>query len=516
MPNSAIRSVHGGFASVGALLLIGVVISGTAYALRYLHQGQTLGLAAGTALFFAVVTPATIIAIRHQVRRERVKQIELFAESFDFGTSDTKAASSNTGSIPNASFEFVRAKYFADLDTRESYGRRSVDDIPRFPMMLQADWMLLLCAVPYMILVGFGLFLLFVPVSAFAPADGALSDVYLPSLMAVGGIELLSVEDVHALHINVLTVTAFAFGGAYLFTLRLFLRAVTVFDLSAVTFLRAFVHILINVATVVVLYRFIPSSADIAAAIPGLTLPAAASTSSKALETVWLILAFAMGFIPDSALSQVLRKARLTHKSRYTAVEPHAPVVPLTIIDGIDLYTAFRLEESNIHDVQNLSAYNPIMLHIEGPFGFYQTTDWVAQAQLCTIVGPERFLLLRSFNIRTVFDLKVAVLHLQAPPDIVARIGQIIVKDTRRDSLMRLAMFGAPSGTAEDPSADAGLSADAIRHMVTVMIDDLHVHRLGQIWARVKSRLNGIEVGETTPDLTPATTNPPGLAVAAE
>lgn len=514
MPTAARSSRRAGLASAGALLLLAAVAGAGILALRRVNGGQTLAPAAGIALFLAVLTPVTIIAIRHQVRRERVKQIELFAESFDFDTPDTGPAARKTGGVPNASFEFVRAKYFADLDTRESYGKRSVEDIPRYPMMLQADWMLLLCAVPYMILAAFGLFLLFAPGAAFDTGGGALSGLFLPSMFATGGTLGLPDPDVQALHHNVLTVAAFSFGGAYLFTLRLFLRSVTVFDLSAVTFLRAFTHIVLCVAAAVVLYRFLPSWAGISAAIPDLSAPQGAPSRPASLDAIWPILAFAMGFIPDSALSQVLRQVRLTHKTRYTAVEPHAPVVPLTIIDGIDLYTAFRLEESNIHDVQNLSAYNPIMLHIEGPFGFYQTTDWVAQAQLCTIVGPERFLLLRSVNIRTVFDLRDAVLRPRAAPDIVARIGRVILHDSQRDRSMRLAMFGADTGSDVSP-ADPPLSAEGVRHLVTVMLDDLHVHRLGQIWARVRSRLDGMEDGAAPlPRRGPA--DAPDLSVAAE
>ena len=180
--------------------------------------------------------------------------------------------------------------------------------------------------------------------------------------------------------------------------------------------------------------------------------------------------------MPDSALEFVLLLSRLTNKKRYWVVGQHAPVVPLTIIDGIDFYVAFRPEESNIQDVQNLATCNPIMLHIESPFEIYQTIDWVAQAQLCTIVGPDRFLLLKQKNICAVFDLRQAVIRKKSNPEIVAMLGAIILCDTVRDRTMRKGLIDGKV-TDAGPTDPTALPQDAIRRLTEVMLDDLHVHR---------------------------------------
>jgi hypothetical protein len=84
-------------------------------------------------------------------------------------------------------------------------------------------------------------------------------------------------------------------------------------------------------------------------------------------------------------------------------------ITPLDALDGIDYATRFRLQECGIYDVQGLATYNPIMLHIESPYGIYQAVDWIAQAQLCHLVGIEKFLVLREMQIRTIFDLERAI-----------------------------------------------------------------------------------------------------------
>jgi hypothetical protein len=505
---------------------------------RLVGAKSNLMFALIAALFLSVVTPITIIAIRHQVRLTRIKLIDLFAKSFKLN------ATGNDGN-QNISFEFVKGKYYSDLDIDEDKSP-SLADVPRFPMMLHADWMILICAVPYMLFAGFGIFILFAPYVELIPNHGELilhkvtpnwcalniaefactgratySDsspgIYnwlFPSILAIGGLpanQVLGENNFGFIyhHVNFLTIAALAFAGGYFYTLRLLLRAVTSFDLSPITFLRAFAHLVLSVLLAVVIFRVFPTVAgffgglrdiavtayDSVGGVSGTPItPATASTAAlnnpkDGVSSAWLVIAFALGFIPDAAIQYILKTSRIVFKETYTQLEKHAKQIPITILDGVDSMIAFRLEESNIYDVQNLSTFNPIMLHIETPYGIYETIDWVAQAQLCTIVGPERFLLFKSYNIRTIFDLQKAADAMSADDNVVQLVGSILMIDCKRNTAMRNE-FIPDSAFFQIPKDGQGLfKKDSVVAMVNFIIDDLHVHRLRQIWNHIYLQL---------------------------
>jgi hypothetical protein len=262
----------------------------------------------------------------------------------------------------------------------------------------------------------------------------------------------------------------------------LFRRAVATFDLSALTFLAAFARLVVAVVLVLALWRA-------AGSVP-------AVETAQAGPELWPLIALSIGLFPDNWLTLAMDRLRLPLKRRYVEVEAHSPVVAPTIIDGIDYAVALRLEEANIHDVQNLATYNPIMLSIESPYGIYACFDWIAQAQLCCLVGPERFLLLRSVNVRTVLDLQRALLGGPSPeggagaaPAAEVRNGVIAVlqRDTTRDARMRDGLgLGPAARLSEEALQDA-----AVQHYAALLLDDLHAHRLRELWRLIYRRLQG-------------------------
>lgn len=446
---------------------------------------------AGT--FLAVMVPVAIIVIRAQVRYNRIELIDLFARTFDL-----PPHSKFGGNL--ISFEFVRGKYYGDLPDAARNG--DLTKVPRFPFQVLSDWMLLFCGIPFIVFSGFGMFIIFGHPSLFS-TGGTVEAWLKPSLLAVGGLpsNLLSVPAmIDAYHTNVLTLAAVAFAGSYFFSIRLFLRAVVAFDLSPVTFLRAFLHMVLSVVLVVVAYRVVPSTEQMAA-LGQSALAVLQGTDSKPWPDYdpttgvgygWMLLALAFGFVPESALTYVLQKAGFSFKDRLSQLEKHSKVVPVTLLDGIDQLTAFRLEEAYIFDVQNLAAFNPIMLHIESPFGIYTTIDWVAQAQLCLEFGPERFLALRTLNIRTIFDLQEVVLRGSA--EITDAVADILFQTDNRDGDLRkdLGLKTLPKlhlQAGEPGALITDAKRAALQTLVAAITGDLHVKRLRQLWNRISRSL---------------------------
>ena len=249
----------------------------------------------------------------------------------------------------------------------------------------------------------------------------------------------------------------------------------------------------------------------------------------KDLPPGWMLLALAFGLLPGSVLQFVLVKIgsqiNWIKQSDNRFIE-WTRVVPLDAIDGIYFFTRFRLEECGISDVQSLATYNPIMLHIETPFGIYQTVDWIAQAQLCCVVGLDRFLLLRQFNVRTIFDLERALKQnrnddteddtkaIDAFDRIYAAVLLAPTGPMKNVQEASTAMFLIPGPDGQIKEVNARefsmwalttisetkeMSSRAIEHLMDWIGDDLHVRRLRRLWNEISSRLGQLSL-ELTPD----------------
>lgn len=275
-----------------------------------------------------------------------------------------------------------------------------------------------------------------------------------------------------------ITVAGVAFLGGYIFQVRYLVRTTLNQELSALAFVRASVRILQGVIIAVVAFRVLGASlgvdcygengcAGLSVSQPGSTpLPDNSTRFALALGV-----AFVIGYWPDLGLMRLAKALRIRIKYIDDKALADARVVPLEVIDGIDAETAFRLEESNLHDVQNLATANPIQLYVETPFGLLQIFDWVLQAQLCENAGPRTFGELKRVGIRTIFDLERAALACNAPPDYVAALGVILFRNADEGFRLR---FGLPESST--------LTADHIRHSVAIILDDLHVHQLRALW----------------------------------
>lgn len=403
------------------------------------------------AFILALAIPVILIVIRNNVRQQRGSVVAEFEKVFDMAN------------VHNASFEFVKNKYQGP----DSFSWRK----------------LYLAAVPFMMVSFCGISLAFIPLKETELKKGlTVHHLVAPNLLTNGGL----LEENAQYFENFLTVAIVAFIASFLFALRYLVRSIANFDLAPLTFFRVTLHMLLAIATAGVLWRTFPNlSATISGSDP--------ATTAATASLLWMGTAFVIGFFPDLGLNYLIQRIPFPLKRNRDDLLGQCAVTSIEVVDGIDIWKRFRLEEIEIVDVQNLATTNPILLHVETPYGFYECFDWVAQAQLCTIVGADQFLELRRRHIRTVFDLERAVLGPQATEQarrIVADILFATGPDTGKffDKWRRGTDPGQPAGAAQ-PLAHEHYDDATCRHLVRAMLDDLHVHRLRQTWIHTARKL---------------------------
>jgi hypothetical protein len=376
---------------------------------------------------------------------------------------------------------------------------------------------------------------------------------------------------------HAITVIAYAFMGSFTFCLAYLLRAVANFELGPLSFLRATTQIVLAVLSALVLWRTWQTLPELAASWGGVgaavgavgggvlgarmnkgdapvadvsTTAGASATGAGAagggvlggaagaaagtvagtvghglgmtagpenFSATWIAISFLIGFFPDLGLRYLSSRFPLFMKRQRDDLLKASGGISTEIIEGIDFSKRIRLEENNINDVQNLATANPIMLYVETPFTFMECFDWIAQAQLCALVGGDRFIELRRRNIRTVFDLRNAVLDNPPPQllDVIAGVLFARVKDdhdlvaplpnhqnttpeaaqnttagaaTQPDTARPSTAQNITTGTALNP-----LDHNSLVHLVRVITDNPHFRRLNQIRYEIVKDLPGTE-----------------------
>lgn len=415
------------------------------------------GLFGGNAVIFlgtlvlAVLLPVAVLVSRNHVRLQRAEIIR-HLESF-FRAEETRTGKWQI--LP--SFEFVKTKYHVAGEGGSDKELALRWYLPAAALLVAMTWM------------GAWLALLASDGSCFSGRE-TLSGWTCGGVEAAQPLLLLGAEQLEgaerAAHMRLgLTVMVFAFLGAYLCVARSLVRSVANFDLSPLSFFRGALTILLAVLIAVALWR---GGAG-----------AVALLSGESATGAWIVIAFFIGFfpgLPERFMRSVWRRG-LLKKVDTAAVEASA-VVPLDLLDGIDADARDRLEEFNLDDVQNLATANPIMLFVETPFGIYQSIDWVAQAQLASAVGTTRFIALRRFGIRTIFDLDAAMNPLTpgAAPGLEARVADLLL----------------PPAAEEGEAARRARVADA-QALAFIMVDNLATLRLRQIWTVIADRVSTVE-----------------------
>lgn len=187
--------------------------------------------------------------------------------------------------------------------------------------------------------------------------------------------------------------TAFVFGflGAYFFSLRLIAIRYARGDLKP----KAYSHIMTRVLIVAILSWVL-------------------DVIFGGESVVMLVLAFLFGITPDEFftwLKEMIRTKTLPvlKESLPESIVPTPTTLPLTDIEGIDLYDRGRLESEGIVNIEGLAHHELIDLIIETRIPVPRLIDWIDQAVLYLHLtgGSERGGLakLRNYGIRTASDL---------------------------------------------------------------------------------------------------------------
>ena len=183
-----------------------------------------------------------------------------------------------------------------------------------------------------------------------------------------------------------------------------------------------------------------------------------------------MVTAFVGAYMPDDILRYFLSLSSIRQlKQERSDFGREIESIPIEVLDGIDSKVRYRLSDFHIESVQNLASANPLMLFVETPYGFYETLDWVSQAQLCASVGPDAIFKLWKLGIRTIFDLERAALSPGfVNDDLLHAIERIILPD-----------LASPT-----PWNSAAIVAS-----VRIRLDGSDTRRLRQIVDRVNERL---------------------------
>ncbi len=387
-------------------------------------------------LVLALGLPIGILMARDNVKTRRQGIIK------DLGTFFTKDPSQRFSIIP--SFEFVKSKYY--VNDNDEFAQSKEIPIKWYSLSVLA-----------FISISFSCFFLLFCTRYEDITKFIGSPIFLSSLDEQADVSNLNYA---------LTISLFAFLGSYTSSIKTLIRSVSNFDLSPMSFFRSAYNIIFTISVVVVAWHAIP-------------LPEAKKISISSVEVsahnLWYGIAFTMGFVPGLAERYLLSN---WHRGGVKDLDESAlkrtKSVPLELIEGIDADIRARLEDFNLYDVQNLATANPIMLFVETPYGIYQSIDWVSQAQLATAVGIDRYIALRNACVRNVFDLERIFLFggTCVSTGLQSRIADILLKNS------------------VDPNLAESKRIEIAKALVCMIVDDLAVLRLRQIWMTIEHNLN--------------------------
>lgn len=308
----------------------------------------------GIALAIAILTPALLIFGRREIRYRRLIALRNLASSYP-ALAEKGLNPQRYADEINPSFEFVKDKYVAEVRSVKAAGAKAAEWPPlnqienaiRAARAFGSIWevRLFLAGSGLMIITYYGMInLQHLLSSGISIPSTAINGDNCPPETAFKQTQLIG------------TLT---FAGAFVAALRVFMRGLAVFDLSAYIFLRQTAAIFSSVIITIFLYKAFP---DPIKPIEALLTGASGGSARCDVPWVWLALAPVLGLIPFSAIKFIMIRLQSVInwvKSDDDRFVRQTRVITVDVIDGVDYDTRFRLEECGIYDVQNLATYNP-------------------------------------------------------------------------------------------------------------------------------------------------------------
>jgi hypothetical protein len=180
-------------------------------------------------------------------------------------------------------------------------------------------------------------------------------------------------------------IIAMAFSGAYVWSIQNVFRRLATVDLPPGAYYGVAVRMLFSIFIALMLYYLLMSD-----------------TQAGFMQNALPVTAFLAGMFPQRALQYIQERVQFTSQKQS---EGRSDPLPLSMIEGIELFQRVRLAELGIDNAQNLAQANGIDLLLRTPFNPRVLWDWIGQARLY-LYFKEDVNKLRMAGVRTIFEFK--------------------------------------------------------------------------------------------------------------
>lgn len=189
--------------------------------------------------------------------------------------------------------------------------------------------------------------------------------------------------------LETMLVIAMGFAGAYAWSVQNIFRRLVTVDLPPGAYYGAAVRMLFAIFVALMLHYLLKFESE-------------NDFVNYTSNNVIPVTAFLAGMFPERALQAIQERVNFTsQKERQT----RADQLPLSMIEGIEIFQRVRLGELGIDNAQNLAQANGVELLLRTPFNPRLIWDWIGQARLY-LYFKEDMNKLRSVGVRTIFEFR--------------------------------------------------------------------------------------------------------------